>query len=285
MKKKFPLVSILILIYFLIYFLSKKEKSLKDYQAKVLPEIILFEKNLNLNKKTFNDFRKINSKNILIGGIHKYNRNFAPDVSIIMTMYNQAHCIHKGLRSIQNQSIKNIEIIIIDDCSEDNSTDVIKEYQKDDQRIILIAHDTNEGEMKSRVDGIREAKGKYITIIDGDDALIHKDILKNSLFIAQKAKLDAVEFRGLLYLKGKPIQLIYNYHNRNISNILYQPELRFKFIEYGFINRAIWGKLIKNELFKKILEYLGPEFTEDYLMKQKIHLCLLVFLIWQNHII
>ena len=230
MKKKFPLVSILILIYFLIYFLSKKEKSLKDYQAKVLPEIILFEKNLNLNKKTFNDFRKINSKNILIGGIHKYNRNFAPDVSIIMTMYNQAHCIHKGLRSIQNQSIKNIEIIIIDDCSEDNSTDVIKEYQKDDQRIILIAHDTNEGEMKSRVDGIREAKGKYITIIDGDDALIHKDILKNSLFIIQKGKLDVVEYHGIEYRNGSYFQKIYDYHNFNISNIIYQPELRTKFL-------------------------------------------------------
>ena len=150
----------------------------------------------------------------------KYNKSLAPDVSVIMTIYNQAHCIHKGLRSIQNQSIKNIEIIIIDDCSEDNSTDVIKEYQKEDQRIILISHDTNEGEMKSRVDGIREAKGKYLTIIDGDDALIHKDILKNSLFIAQKANLDAVEFQGILYKQGKPMEIIYDYHDKNISNII-----------------------------------------------------------------
>ena len=107
-----------------------------------------------------------------------------------MTIYNQAHCIYKGLRSVQNQSLKNIEIIIIDDCSEDNSTEVIKEYQKEDPRIILILHDTNEGEIKSRTDGIRKAKGKYITIIDGDDALIHKDILKDSFFIAKKGKLD-----------------------------------------------------------------------------------------------
>ena len=55
---------------------------------------------------------------------------FYPDVSIIMTMYNQAHCIHKGIRSVQNQSLKNIEIIIIDDCSQDNGTDIIKEFQK-----------------------------------------------------------------------------------------------------------------------------------------------------------
>ena len=78
------------------------------------------------------------------------------------------------MRSIQNQSLKNIEIIKIDDCSLDNSL-----FQKEDERIILITHDANEGTIKSRNDGIRKAKGKYITIVDGDDALIHKDILKN----------------------------------------------------------------------------------------------------------
>ena len=64
-----------------------------------------------------------------------------------------------------------------------NSLDIIKEYQKYDKRILLISHDSNEGTIKSRTDGIRKAKGKYITIIDGDDSLIHKDILKNSLLI------------------------------------------------------------------------------------------------------
>ena len=195
----------------------------------------------------------------------KFRKSVYPDISVIMIMYNQAHCIYKGLRSIQNQSIKNIEIIIIDDCSEDNSIEIIKEYQKEDPRIILISHDTNEGEMKSRVDGIRKAKGKYLTIIDGDDALIHKDILKDSLFIAQKARVDTVEFQGFLYHKGRPIQLIYDYHNKNLSNIIYQPELRHKFINKIFRNRVIWGKLIKNELFKKILNYLGSEFTDDYI--------------------
>lgn len=264
MKKNFPLISLLILFFLFVDFLSKKKNELKEYQARILPEILFFESNINLNQANFEEFRKINCKNILLEDI-KYNKSFDPDVSVIMTMYNQAHCIHKGLRSIQNQSIKNIEIIIIDDCSEDNSTDVIKEYQKEDQRIILISHDTNEGEMKSRVDGIREAKGKYITIVDGDDALIHRDILKNCLFIAKKAKLDAVEFQGLLYKDGKPIELIYDYHGKNISNIIYQPELRFKFIDVTFNNRAIWGKLIKNELFQKILTFLGPEFTDDYI--------------------
>ena len=70
---------------------------------------------------------------------------------------------------------------------------------KKDKRIILIEHDIKEGTMKNRVDGIRKAKGKYITIVDGDDALIHKNILKNVFDIATLGDLDVVEFFGEMY--------------------------------------------------------------------------------------
>ena len=132
-----------------------------------------------------NEFGKINSNNKLIEK-NNFKKSSYPDVSIIITMYNQAHFIHKGIRSVQNQSLKNIEIIIVDDCSQDNGTDIIKEFQKKDKRIILISHDINDGEMKSRTDGIRKAKGKYITMFDGDDALIHKNILKNFYLLLKK---------------------------------------------------------------------------------------------------
>ena len=172
-------------------------------------------------------------------------------------MYNQAHCIHKGIRSVQNQSIKNIEIIIVDDCSQDNGTDIIKEFQKKDKRIILIFYDMNEGEIKSRTDGIRKAKGKYITIIDGDDALIHKNILKNCLFIAQKGNLDVVEFNDIDYNKGKFGNKFNNYNEKNLTDaIIHQPELRNIFINrtnFRIDNRVIWGKFIKNDLFQKTL--------------------------------
>ena len=122
--------------------------------------------------------------------------------------------------------------------------------------------------MKARTDGIRKAKGKYITIIDGDDALIHKDILKNSLFIAQKANLDVVEFKGSGHRDGRPVNVVYQY-NDEYSNIIYQPELRNKFIRkigniYELFNTIIWAKLIKNEVFQKTLEYIGSEYVDDY---------------------
>jgi glycosyltransferase involved in cell wall biosynthesis len=157
-----------------------------------------------------------------------HNKVNHPIISIIVTVYNQFHCIHKSIRSIQNQSIKNLEIIIIDDFSSDNSIKKIERYQKEDNRILLIKHKTNQGKIKSRSDGIKMAKGKYITIIDGDDGLIHKDILKKSLQIANFGKLDVLEFKIIKFQEGKQ-EYCLNRYVMETENIIYQPKLRTKF--------------------------------------------------------
>ena len=188
-------------------------------------------------------------------------------------MYNQGHCIHKCLRSIQNQSIKNLEIIIIDDCSLDNSTDVVETYQKEDDRIILVKHESNEGKIKTRTEGIKIAKGKYITIIDGDDSFIHKNILNNSLYIANLADLDIVEFKGSYYRKGEFKGNVNNYDIINITNIVYQPELRTKFFYIkerdsirAIQSRSICFKLIKNKIFQQAIINIGQKYTDDYIL-------------------
>ena len=116
---------------------------------------------------------------------------------------------------------------------------------------------------------MRKARGKYITIIDGDDAFIHKDILKNSLYIAQKANLDVVEFRLGKYMKGIYKGMVYDYNPLNVTHILYQPELRTKFFAKKrgkiIINRIICGKFIKRKVFKDLLNYIGSEFTDEYI--------------------
>ena len=234
-------------------------------------KILSFEKNHSYSNNIFYDFRKINRENKLIEENIKFEKQKNPEVTVIMTVHNQAYCLYKCLRIIQNQSLKNIEIIIVDDCSLDNTEEIIKEYQKEDPRIIIIEHDSNEGAIKSRADGIRKAKGKYITIIDGDDAFIHKDVLKNSLFVAQTANLDIVEFQKYIYSGGKFRIRQSNFPYLNLNNIIYQPELRTIFIcinkrfHLFLRNRQICGKFIKNGLFQKALAYIGVEYTEDYI--------------------
>ena len=194
-------INILIFSLFTLYLYLTNKIELKKHE-KYFKKIKEFENRQNISQIEIKEFRKINSENILIDRT-KFKRNDNPDITIIITMYNQGHCIHKCLRSIQNQSIKNLEIIIIDDCSLDNSTDVVETYQKEDDRIILVKHESNEGKIKTRTEGIKIAKGKYITIIDGDDSFIHKNILNNSLYIANLADLDIVEFKGSYYRKGE----------------------------------------------------------------------------------
>ena len=266
-------LSILLLL-FLLYQLCplQKNKIPIKLSDNILSDIISYEQNLNLSYEIFNEFRNINRQNKFIEENPKFEKSKKPIISVIITMHNQAHCLHKCIKSIQNQSIKNIEILIVDDCSTDNTTDIIQQFQQTDPRIILYAHDINEGTIKSRSDGIRKAKGEYILVIDGDDALIHKDILKNSLYIAQLGNIDVVEFRMGVFSKGNLKKIIDNYSLLDLKSIIYQPELSTKFIcinnryMHYLRNRNICGKLIKNEIFKKVLKDIGPEYTDDYIL-------------------
>ena len=250
----------------LLFFKRTIEKRIK--QTKIINLENKFVR--SINDSEIKKFWEINNNNILMNK-EIYEKNKNPDISIIVLMYNQANCIHKCLRSIQNQSLKNIEIIIIDDCSIDNSIEIIEEYKKTDKRIILIKHDSNDGKIKSRSEGIRKARGNYITFIDGDDAFIHKDILLNSLNIANTADLDTTEFKISLHNKQKFINNLNNYRGIN-EKIFYQPELKKIFLRTeekdqirGIVNRNICGKLIKRFLLIKVLDNIGKKFTEDYI--------------------
>ena len=89
-------------------------------------------------------------------------------VSIIIPAYNAEKTIKKCLNSVCNQTYENIEIIIVNDGSTDNSLDICEEYEKKDDRIIIISKE-NGGLSDARNKGIDIAKGKYITFIDSDD--------------------------------------------------------------------------------------------------------------------
>lgn len=259
----------IIILFFTFYYIIYVLK-MKNYNI-LIQKIKNFENNNIITDYNIKEFRTINSKNILLYN-EKFKKAIHPDITIILIVYNQAHCLHKALRSIQNQSIKNLEIIIIDDGSLDNSTDIIKKYQKEDERIILIEHECNKGKIKSRSDGIRLANGKYITCLDGDDALIHKNILKNSLYIANLGDLDIVEFKILIF-KNETKRLWLNKYITNTDDIIYQPKLRTKFFylkgdnKYrAFLIRNICGKFVKNEILKKVVDNIGPKYTEDFIL-------------------
>lgn len=90
-----------------------------------------------------------------------------PLVSVIIPVYNRAATIQRAVDSVLRQSYKELEIIIVDDCSSDDTVRVVNSYQ--DKRIKLICLSRNSGANTARNTGIRAAKGEYIAFQDSDD--------------------------------------------------------------------------------------------------------------------
>lgn len=101
-----------------------------------------------------------------------------PLVSVIMPSYNHEKFIVEAIESVLNQTIKDFELIVIDDYSHDNSHLIIEEFEKKDERIKKIFHQKNLGIAKTLNEGIKNSNGKYIALIASDDSWMREKLEK-----------------------------------------------------------------------------------------------------------
>lgn len=120
------------------------------------------------------------------------------DVSVIIPVYNAEPYLKQCLDSVLAQTFKNIEIIIINDCSADNSSQIIEDYRKTDGRIISISLEKNAGPGNARNEGIKAANGKYIVFIDSDD-WITDDYVETLYNNIEKYNCDMVSANFYIY--------------------------------------------------------------------------------------
>lgn len=92
-----------------------------------------------------------------------------PKVSIIVPVYNVENYIAECLNSLINQTLKDIEIICVDDCGQDNSMKIVEDFAKKDKRIKIFKHEENKGLGEARNTGIKNATSEYIGFLDSDD--------------------------------------------------------------------------------------------------------------------
>ena len=193
------------------------------------------------------------NKGFLLDKETKYKKVENPKITIITTVYNTQNFLLRLLRSFQNQPMKDIEIIFVDDCSTDNSVQIIKKYQKEDERIILIEHETNKGTLISRNEGLYKAKGEYIMFVDSDDMILY-DILNKSYEIAKNNNYEIVQF-AMYRQAGNRYR---HYGEIRHNNPIYQPELSSLMYYYrGYLKQTdfhLCGKLIKKEALFRALE-------------------------------
>ena len=99
------------------------------------------------------------------------------DISIVVPIYNSESCLAECIESITRQDFRNIEIILVNDGSTDNSGYICDSYAQTDPRITII-HQENKGRIVAREIGTETAKGEWVTYVDSDDTLPH-DAMSN----------------------------------------------------------------------------------------------------------
>ena len=170
-------------------------------------------------------------------------------VSVIVPVYNTEKYLRRCLDSLVNQTIEDIEIIVINDCSPDNSKEILKEYKKKYKDKIKVFHNkTNKGIGYNRNYGIKKATGEYIGFVDSDDWV--NETMYDKLY--KKAKEDSLDLvlcnfhkmlekeNDLEEIASSEISYFKNTNLKQTPNLLLDVEL------------APWNKLYKKELIKEI---------------------------------
>ena len=135
-------------------------------------------------------------------------------ISVIVPVYNCEKYVTKCIESIINQTYRNLEIILVNDGSSDNSLKVLMDYKNKDPRIKVIDK-KNEGVSKARNEGIKVCKGDYITFVDADDWL-ELDMYEKMHNILVKEKVDMV--RVNYYKNASNFDILFTGKNCNLAN-------------------------------------------------------------------
>ena len=256
----------------IIFIHQSKEKNLENVNTSQKNDFILDidNKNKSILISQINDYINLVRDGILINDINnKYI--YPPKITAIIPVFNASKTIKAAVRSIQNQNMSEIEIILVDDVSTDNSLNVIDKLMKEDNRIKLIKNKKNKGTLYSRSIGALNAKGKYIMALDNDDLFIY-GIFNKCYNEAEQSNLDIVEFSGIQICKNcsvdeNKIYIPWFLRFKNDGIIIKQPQLStFEYnrtnTSFNFIDVFVWGKLIKTEIYKNAIKTLGNEIYE-----------------------
>ena len=263
----FKLINTSIIFIFFIFIikmlfeLQKPKKNKKKNEVKNNPPL---DNRLFWNNETFYYYEKISEE---INNYNKYNISFDnksdfykrenPKISIIITIYNQEKYIKIIYAYIQRQTLKDIEIIFVDDASTDNCSKIIHELMENDKRIVYVKNDVNKRAFYSRNKGIMISKGEYIISIDPDDLLINNILIK-AYETAKKYDLDILQFYAVTgYYNRTNIWISAKYK----SGILYGEEVKNVFY-YG-ITRNLWDKLVKRQVYIASIEFMNEEFRNE----------------------
>jgi glycosyltransferase involved in cell wall biosynthesis len=221
-------------------------------------------------------------------------------VSIILPLYNAEKYISETIRSVLQQSYKNWELIVIDDCSTDKSQKIVKDFQRNENRINLIHFEENKGVSEARNKGIEIATGKYIAFIDSDDywknSKLEKQInfMKDNNYYFSYTSYEMIDHKGIKLgrkvevpekldfnslLKGNNIGCFTVMIDRNEINSIKMPKIKHE-------DFATWLNILRRGYNAYGLkENLGfYRITSDGLTSNKLNSAIWTWKIYKDHL-
>ena len=234
--------------------------------------------NTHIQKINFNPNQKINNSNNIndINNINIYikqhltnntlnipaikeneflNRNILnPKISIIIPVYNKYNYIKKCLDSVICQTLKDIEIIVIDDYSDDGTDKIIEDFSNKDKRITFIKYNQRKSQSQARKDGVLLSKAHYIMFLDSDDFL-EINACEVAYQEIEKSGCDIVQFETIIHNTGNiSLSRINNleiFLNNYESKQYLHDEIFDRCFNKQNFNFTLWNKIYKSDLCKK----------------------------------
>ena len=185
-----------------------------------------------------------------------------PKVSVIIPFHNVESYIEQCLDSVLNQTLKDIEVILVDDASDDNSARIVEKFTKNDDRIKVLKLTDRKGQGYARNRAIEVATGEYIGFVDSDD-FVKPEMFEKLYQTAVKSNLDITMCQAIEYddVTGRYIESDY-YSLEPLSifkDKVFEPKDTKEFILD--INVALWNKIYKTDYLRKI----GEKFPEGFI--------------------
>lgn len=188
-------------------------------------------------------------------------------VSVIIPVYNTEEYLDECLQSILNQSLKEIEIICIDDGSTDNSLNILKLYESLDNRITVISQE-NHGQGYARNRGLEIANGKYIYFMDSDDE-IKLNTLKDCYILCEEKSLDFLLFKLINYDDSSLRYYKSSYYNMSKLKNMVGNEI-FSYKDLGDVMFNIAVSPVNKLYNKRFLDKINATFPEKLIFEDNI---------------
>ena len=216
-------------------------------------------------------------KNLIMYNRDKlYNKH--PYLSICLSAFNMEKYIKKSLISILNQSFQDFEIIIINDASNDETENIIKMVQLDDDRIKVISHTKNLGVYRSRIESILNTRSNFITLMNPSDMYLNENLFQELYDINLQYNFDIIEFSVFQQVEGRnkinyPKDDFERHEHKFVKNIIHQQELsNILFYLPGTKNysriicRSISNKMIRKEILIQTNNYIGKKYYHEFII-------------------